>query len=390
MDTRFRPLLATDDPVLLDDLLRLAAAASTEVTVARSAVQALRSWSRSPLVVVGADLLPALIAADAPAHPRAVVVTRNHAAGGGSPTGTADRRPGRPRAAVAAPWNGGPTTGGRPFPRLPGDESELVDLLAGAAARGDPPAPTVAVMGGRGGAGATLTAVALALAGGRSGRDTALLDADPFGCGPDVYLGCDLAAPVDPGHRTGWNDLLHRDGRVRWHDLRPGLPGALGVSVLTWDRRPAASGDGAPGSDALPADTARAALDSAREGTGLVVVDLPRSFDAATTEFLNRADRVHVVVPADVPSVVAASRVAPRLRTEAPGVSAVVIGSGGELTADVIARTLGLPLAADLPREPGLARLLSAGRAPARHRRSPLARFADRVVAELPAAEPVR
>ncbi|WP_338045370.1 septum site-determining protein Ssd, partial [Nocardiopsis lucentensis] len=231
----------------------------------------------------------------------------------------------------------------RPPLCLPGDESELVDLLAGTAARGDPPAPTVAVMGGRGGAGATLTAVALALAGARGGRDTALLDADPLGCGPDVYLGCDLAAPADPGHRTGWDDLLHRDGRVRWHDLRSGLPGALGVCVLTWSRRPDASGDGAPGidvteRDALPVDTARAALGSAREGTGLVVVDLPRSFDSATTEFLNRADRVHVVVPADVPSVVAASRVAPRLRAEAPGVSAVVIGAGGELTADVIAR----------------------------------------------------
>ncbi|WP_143831783.1 septum site-determining protein Ssd [Nocardiopsis sp. CNR-923] len=240
-------------------------------------------------------------------------------------------------------------------------------------------------MGGRGGAGASLTAVAIALAGARADRDTALLDADPLGCGPDVYLGCDLGAPVDPGHRTSWDDLLRRDGRVHWRDLRAGLPGTRGVSVLTWARGP-----GSADHDALPPRAADAALDSARRGTGLVVVDLPRSFAPATTGFLNRADRAYLVVPADVPSVVAASRVVPRLLSEAPGAGAVVVGARGELSADVVAQTLGLPLAADLPREPGLARILAAGRAPARSHRSPLARFADRVVSELPAPERVR
>ncbi|MEV2279282.1 septum site-determining protein Ssd [Nocardiopsis sp. NPDC049922] len=376
MAARPLPLLLTDDPALLDDLLRLAAAASVEVTVARSADRAPRPWSRAPLVVVGADLARA----DTPPHPRAVTVTREPGPGGSG------------GAAGTGPWEatgGGP--GGdtpdhaRPLLRLPEDEPALVDLLSDAAARGDPPAPTVAVMGGRGGAGASLTAVAIALAGARVGRDTALLDADPLGCGPDVYLGCDLDAPVDPDRRTSWDDLLRRDGRVTWRDLRAGLPGTRGVSVLTWARGP-----GSADHEPLPPHTASAALDSARSGTGLVVVDLPRSPAPATTAFLNRADRAYLVVPADVPSVVAATRVVPRLRAEAPGTGVVVVGAGGELSADVVARTLGLPLAADLPREPGLARLLAAGRAPARNRRSPLARFADRVVSELPTPERVR
>ncbi|MFI6579414.1 septum site-determining protein Ssd [Nocardiopsis sp. NPDC050513] len=371
MAARPLPLLVTDDPALLDDLLRLATAAAVEVTVARSAAQARRAWSRAPLVVVGADLSRA----GTPPHPHAVTVAREPECGGiGESDGSGGSGPDRDTPDHASP-----------LLRLPDDEPAIMDLLAGAAARGDPPAPSVAVMGGRGGAGATLTAVAVALAGARADRDTALLDADPLGCGPDVYLGCDLGASVGPDRRTSWDDLLRRDGRVRWRDLRAGLPGTRGVSVLTWARGPGSTDHGA-----LPPEAASAALDSARSGTGLVVVDLPRSFAPATDAFLNRADRAYLVVPADVPSVVAATRVVPRMRAEAPGAGVVVVGAGGELSADVVAQTLGLPLAADLPREPGLARLLAAGRTPARNRRSPLARFADRVVSELSAPERVR
>ncbi|WP_028648505.1 septum site-determining protein Ssd [Nocardiopsis sp. CNT312] len=350
------PLIVTDDSDLLDDLLRLASAASVEVAVVRSADRAPHSWRHAPLVVVGLDLLPALAP---PVPPQTVAVSRADTPL--SPTGT----------------------DARTLLRLPGDEARMVGLLSDAATAHRPPTPVVSVMGGRGGAGTTLTALALALAGARGGRDTALLDSDPLGCGPDIYLGCDAVEPRGP--RTGWDDLLRSDGRVRWSDLRGGLPGARGLSVLTWNRSPAARCR-AP----LSADTARAALDSAGHGTGLVVVDLPRAFTPATGVFLDRSDAVFVVVPADVPSVVAAAGIVPRVKEETPNASAVVVGAQGELSADVVAHTLGLPLGADLPPEPGIARLLAAGRAPARRRRSPLARFADRAVSGLCLPEAAR
>ncbi len=411
MDVQRRPLLATADPLLLDDLLRLATAASTEVAVARTLDRALSLWPRAPLVVVGADLRALLRAADPPPG-RHVVVARDarEAAADGALSGEGSvpavaavprpcvpperYRPGFPGEGPlpGAPGEGPPPgvpDGGSPHGSeearvllLPRDEALLVDLLARASSPGRAPAPTVSVVGGRGGAGASLLAVALALAGERAGRSTALLDADPFGCGSDVYLGCERGPSPGPERWTGWGDLLRRRGRVRWRDLRAGLPGTSGVSVLTWTRGREPTGP-------LPVGAVRAVLSSARDGTDLVVADLPRSFDPATTVFLNRSDLVLVVVPADVPSVVAATRTVARLREEARTVRLVVRGARGELSADVVSRALKVDLGADLPSEPGLARSLAAGDVPARHPRSPLARFADRVVAGLPALEKV-
>ena len=347
MDNQPLPLLATDDPQLLEDLLRLAAAASTEVDVARGADHALRLWAHTPLAVVGTDLSSALRNADPPPHRRLVIVCR-------APADTTPRKPG--------------------IFHLPRDEAELTSLLAEAAMPRRGPAPIVSVIGGRGGAGASLLTVALALAGARAGRNTALLDTDPLGCGADFYLGCE-----ESDHPTGWDDLLNRQGRMRWRDLRPRLPGTTGISVLTWAR---GSGAGQPAP--LPAGTVRAALTSARTGNELVVADLPRSFDPATRVLLNRSDLVLVVVPADVHSVVAATRLVERLRTESPVIRVVVRGAVGELSADVVAQALKLPLGADLPPEPGLARILSRGEPPGQRTRSPLARFADQLMTALP------
>jgi secretion/DNA translocation related CpaE-like protein len=240
----------------------------------------------------------------------------------------------------------------------------------------------VSVVGGRGGAGASLLAVALSLAGERAGRPTALLDADPLGCGPDIYLGCDHTRA---DARTGWDDLLRQRGRMPWRTLRDGLPKAGRVDVLTWSRG-SGSGQGRP----LPVGAVRSALASARRGTDLVVVDLPRSFDPATTVFLNHSELVLVVVPADVYSVVSAARMTHRLQQESDRVRVVVRGARGGLSTEVVAKSLGGRLGADLPAEPGLSRLLRAGDVPAQHPRSPLARYADRVVETLVSAEEAR
>ena len=49
-------MIATDDPSLTDDLLRLAAAADARVELVRDAGQATRGWHRPALVIVGGDL----------------------------------------------------------------------------------------------------------------------------------------------------------------------------------------------------------------------------------------------------------------------------------------------------------------------------------------------
>nr|WP_307851176.1 septum site-determining protein Ssd [Nocardiopsis sp. MG754419] len=252
---------------------------------------------------------------------------------------------------------------------LPRDEGLLVELFASVGERR--PAPTVSIMGGRGGAGTSLLAVALALAGERAGRSTALIDADPLGCGPDVYLGCDHT-PRSP--RTGWHDLVNQRSRTPWRALREGLPRVGLVDVLTWTRGTDGQGD------ALPVGAARSVLTSARRGSELVVIDLPRSFDPATRVFLNHSDLVLLVVPADVHAVVSAARMVGALRRESDRLRLVVRGSRGGLSPSVVTGSLGVELDAELPPEPGLSRALSSGEAPARHPRSPMAGYADRVV----------
>ena len=59
---RERPLIVTQDPILLDDLLRLAAAGSVEVTVAAEPWAARSGWSAAPFVLVGADCVAACAA----------------------------------------------------------------------------------------------------------------------------------------------------------------------------------------------------------------------------------------------------------------------------------------------------------------------------------------
>ena len=50
------PLFVTGDETLLDELLRLAAAAGTTPEVAHDAAGGLRAWQKAPLVLVGEDV----------------------------------------------------------------------------------------------------------------------------------------------------------------------------------------------------------------------------------------------------------------------------------------------------------------------------------------------
>ena len=54
------PLFVTADESLLEELVRLAAAAGTTPEVAGDVSAALRAWTRAPLVLVGEDLAVAM------------------------------------------------------------------------------------------------------------------------------------------------------------------------------------------------------------------------------------------------------------------------------------------------------------------------------------------
>ena len=331
-----------------DELLRLAAAAGVDVDVAPDVAAARAGWQSASCLVVAHDLLPACAGARVARRPGIVVLG-----------GDLDD---------PAVWQRAVDVGAERVVFLPEAAPWLVHTLAEAAGGASRAGLVVAALGGRGGAGATTFAAALALAGARRRLRTVLLDGDPLGGGVDLVLGAELA----PGLR--WPDLLATAGRLPT-TVADALPQAAGVSVVSWDRGP-----GAP----VDAPTMAEVLDLGRRAADLVVVDLPRALDDVAAEVLAAATCTLLVVPAEVRAAAAASRVAARAALLCRDLRLVVRGpSPGDVTAGAVARSLGLPLAADLRAEPHLERDLEEGRPPGARPRRPLAVACDALLDEL-------
>ncbi len=176
--------------------------------------------------------------------------------------------------------------------------------LAAAAARalrpqgpGRPPGRVIAVWGPRGGSGTTFVATHLAAALSRRRRECSLLDLDlAFG---DVGPVC--GAPTEEPLRS-IDDLLPLVDELSPRHLDEVLwPHPAGFRVLF------APGD--PGTaDRVRPKHVRAVIEAARGAAEVVILHLPRAFDPATREALDRADVVLVVLRLDVPSFRAAKR----------------------------------------------------------------------------------
>lgn len=352
--TTRRPLVVTADPDLLDDVLRLAAAAGADAEVVADAGAAHAAWWQAPLVLVGGDL-----ADDVAGFVRAGTLRRRD--GVVVVTGDLDD---------AGVWQRAVAVGAEHVACLPDAEPWLVDRLGTAVDGPGAQGVVVGVVGGRGGAGATVLSTALALSGLRAGLRTMLVDADPLGGGIDLVLG----AERDPGVR--WSGLTGVRGRLPAGALQDALPSVGELTVLSWDR----AGPDAP--DAAGADAMVALLAAARAGSDLVVVDLPRRPDDAARAALTVSTQVLLVVPAELRACAAAARVLAGLGDHSGVVGVVVRRGTGRLPDNAVAESLGLPLVGALRPESGLAECLERGEPPGRGP-GPLARLCDRVVADL-------
>ena len=273
----------------------------------------------------------------------------------------------------APAWAAAMAAGAQHVCALPAQEGELVGHLADAAemAREGPRAGRViAVTGGRGGAGASTFATALA----QSASAALLVDLDPWGGGIDLLLGSESV----PGLR--WPDLSLQGGRLAWSAVRDALPSHRGVSVLS----------GARHGHEMDAGAVEAVVDAGRRGGMIVICDLPRRMTSAVTGTIDGADLVVVITTCDVRGVAAASALAPVLREANPNVGLVVRGpTPGGLRAADAAEVAGLPLLAAMRPEPLLAERLERGGLRLR-RRSPLGAAARAVLTMLPLGAQVR
>jgi secretion/DNA translocation related CpaE-like protein len=344
------------DPDLLDALLRLAAAAGCELQRAVDPPQARPFWSSAPLVLLDAPAAAQCAQAGLPRRGDVVLAVR-----------------GEPPATV---WRHAVAVGAEHVVALPEAEQWLVAALTDAAEGPRAAGSVLAVVGGRGGAGASVLAAAVAVTAVREGARALLVDCDPLGGGLDLVLGAE-----DLGGLR-WPGVGVEGGRVPAAALHAALPsprvgrrdGALGV--LSCDR-----------STHGPTPAAvRAVVEAGRRAGDTVVCDLPRYPTDAAAAALAVADLVALVVPADVRSSAAAARVTALLGRHGPPVRAVVRGPAPSgVDADEVARAVGVPLLAAMRPEPGLARALERGEAPPRPH-GPLAGAARSVLAAVRAA----
>jgi secretion/DNA translocation related CpaE-like protein len=334
-------LLIASRPGLVDDVLRLSAAAGVSVELGPEPGAVRASWTSAPLVLVEADAAAACVRLAFPRRPGVVVVSA-----------------GEPSEGV---WRDAVAVGAERVAVLPDAEPDVVALLASAHESGIARGPVVACIGGRGGAGASVLAAALALTTARDDGGGLLVDLDPLGGGVDLVVGAERIEGLR------WPALAAADGHVSADSLDVALPRVAGLSVLSMSRSESV--------DVAPAGVRAITTAVSRRGRA-VVVDLPRALTEPARSAVVAADLVLVVVPADVRACAAAMSVVRALAESTSAAELVVRGlSSSGLSAEGVAEMLGLPLAGAMRAEPGLAAALERGDSPLARRRGPLATF---------------
>jgi secretion/DNA translocation related CpaE-like protein len=311
-----QPLVVSRDPLCADELARLCAAAAVDPWVVGEPAEAGRRWVGASCVLVDEECAGDIAAMRLRRRDDVVVVGRVPA---------------------ADLWQRAVQIGAVDVAVLPADAGRIADRLAETAAPRREPARVVGVVGAGGGAGASTVAAGLATAHAAGGRRRSLLvDADPLGGGIDLVMGCEAV----PGLR--WTDIDIGDGRVAASALLAALPSVDGVSVLS-------AGSHAPVE--IDGGAVRSMIRAGRHACGLVVVDLPRRFDAGWLGAIAAdIDVVLVVVAGHIRSVSAGRQVVAAATAFCPDVRAVVRTTAGRrLEPDAVSTALAVPLAATLP-----------------------------------------
>lgn len=338
-------LALVTDPALRDDVDRVAAAAGVPVVYAPEP-SSRKVWSAAAAVLMDVTAAGRCAEQSLPRRDRVVLVGR-----------------GEPQ---VADWKTAISVGAQHVVTLPRQDAELVAELSDAveSSRDDGRRGAVlAVIAGRGGAGASVFSAALAY----HAPEPLLVDVDRWSGGIDLLIGSEAEAGLR------WPDLALAGGRLGLAALREALPNLNGIAVLSSGR---SSAD-------IDATALAAVIDAGRRGGATVICDVPRRSTAAVETALDAADLVVLISTADVRACAAAAAMAPWVSATNPNVGLVVRGPApGGLRSTEVAQGIGLPLLAAMRPQPGMAERLERGglRLP---RRSPLTSAARRVLGVL-------
>ena len=342
-------LVLVDDRALHPAIDRVVAAAGLKV-VRAGAPSSRRVWAGAAAILLDGEAALRCVQLGMPRRARVLLVC--------------SEQPG------SGEWQAAVAVGAQQLVILPTQERDLLSALTEAAdAAGDGVArgPVVAVLAGRGGAGASVFAAALAC----TATESVLVDGDPWGGGLDLVLG----AETEPGLR--WPDLALAGGRLSYPALRDALPRRHGVTLLSAGRVLSGSGS----SNDIEAGAVSAVIDAGTRAGVPVICDLARRPSAATETALAVADLVILVTTVDVRSCAAAAATARWAEEQNPNTGVVVRGPapGGLGPADA-GRLIGRPVLAAMRPQPGIEAQLDCGGLRLRPR-APLVRAARKVLA---------
>lgn len=303
-------VVVTADQDLLDAVLSITAAAGLDPLLAGDAGALRPLWSSADIVLIGTDEAARVASLGLPRRARVFLVGTESA--------------GDELVAWSMPL-------GAAVMVLPSSAGRLSALLTESARLQQGDGRLICVLGGSGGVGASTCAAALARAGAEGQDPVMLVDADPGGGGLDLLLGAERLS----GWR--WPRLAGASGHLG--DLSGQLPCSDGVDVLAMARD-------APGPGwRLAPEPLSAVLRSAARTHRLTVVDLPRSFGAATMAAISQAHLVVLVMAGHVRGAAAARAVLSAL-ADVPIDMGVVVRHGIQRLHDeeTLAAALGLEL----------------------------------------------
>jgi secretion/DNA translocation related CpaE-like protein len=262
------PLLITADDRLAEEVQRLAAVCGCQPRRYTDPAAVVAPWRSASLVLLDDAAAAAVVSCGLPRRAGVLVI----------------------RAGPAPEfWRAAFEVGAELAIDLPADEADLVERLAGTTDTATPDRGRVlAVLGGCGGAGASILATAAAFGAARRGDQCLLLDCDPLGGGLDLAVGTEEVEGLR------WSGLTISGGRVPVAALHDALPirkiGSGSLATLSCDRDGPSSG--------LTAQAVQAVITAGRRAGETVICDVPRSLPDVAAVALRLADLTVVVVPA--------------------------------------------------------------------------------------------
>ena len=312
----------TADDELLETALQWCAAAGVQPFVGHDASAAMRHWSASKTLIIGADVAPA-VAAHLPQRRAGVIVIFS----------------------TNPPWEAAVTLGAQEVLSLTADPADVITHLQ-EVTDGSKAACIIGVIGACGGAGASTFSASLAHVAAAQGVRTLLIDADRFGGGLDLVLGAEHVAGIR------WPDINPTAGHFTGTALRESLPVCGDFAFLSWGRQL---------SEAHNPETISAIIAAARRNNDLVVIDLDRSF--IDDSFLAHCVLTLVIVPEEIRALAAAAVV---LRKVSEQTTAAVItrNRNGSVANSTVESLLETPVIANLKNQKAIATAIDHGEGP--------------------------